>query len=176
MVRKRSLTEEEKLLWKYVTRNDTPLIIGAAEEEIIEPKKTKAVKTNAIVAKSPPIKTPVKTQPPKTKAKGDYSDIDKNTAGRFKRGEAPIDATLDLHGMTQTKAHNAFISFVHKHIKLDSRRLLVITGKGSGILQQALPKWLDSPDISGQILAYDEAKAKHGGSGAYYILLKRKRK
>ncbi len=78
--------------------------------------------------------------------------------------------------MTQAKAHNAFESFIQKHISQNSRRLLVITGKGSGILQQALPKWMNSPDISGQILAYDEAKAKHGGSGAYYILLKRNRK
>lgn len=174
MVRKRTLTEEEKLLWKHVTRNDIPLVISEIEEEIPGPKKTKAVKIKTEIPKNTPVKNTQKQQP--LKAKGDYSGIDKNTAGRFKRGEAPIDATLDLHGMTQTKAHNAFISFVHKHIKLDSRRLLVITGKGSGILQQALPKWLDSPDISGQILAYDEAKAKHGGSGAYYILLKRKRK
>ncbi len=169
MVRKRSLTEEEKLLWKYVTRNDTPLVIGMVEEEIIKPEKTK-------IAKPPVEKTQPKNQPPKTKSKGDYSGIDKNTATRFKRGESPIDATLDLHGMTQLKAHSAFISFFQKHLKADSRRLLVITGKGSGILQQAFPKWLDSPDISGHVLAYDEAKAKHGGSGAYYILLKRKRK
>jgi DNA-nicking Smr family endonuclease len=174
MVRKRTLTEEEKLLWKHVTRNDTPLVMAAIEEEMPEQKKTEAIKIKTEITKNTSVKNIQKHQP--LKDKGNYAGIDKNTASRFKRGEAPIDATLDLHGMTQAKAHNAFESFIQKHISQNSRRLLVITGKGSGILQQALPKWMNSPDISGQILAYDEAKAKHGGSGAYYILLKRKRK
>jgi DNA-nicking Smr family endonuclease len=173
MVRKRTLTEEEKLLWEYVTRNDIPLTIEAIEE-VIEPKKTLKIKAKTIISKSAPKSQ--ESKPKVLKAKGDYSGIDKNTATRFKKGEAPIDATLDLHGMTQAKAHTAFISFISKQIKAGSRRLLVITGKGSGILQNALPGWLGSPDISGHVLAYDEAKARHGGSGAYYIMLKRKRK
>ncbi len=176
MVRKRNLTEEEQLLWKYVTRNDTPLVSGVITEESKGLEKIEKVKRKSETHKkiSRNINTAHRQQP--LKAKGDYSGIDKNTAGRFKRGEEPIDATIDLHGMTQAKAHSAFTSFIQKHIKAGSRRLLVVTGKGSGVLQQAFPGWLDTPDISGQVLAYDAAKAKHGGSGAYYILLKRKRK
>ncbi|MEQ1706135.1 MAG: Smr/MutS family protein, partial [Rickettsiales bacterium] len=107
---------------------------------------------------------------------GDYSGIDRSTAENFRKGKDPIDAKLDLHGMTQENAHHALVNFIAKQAKLENRRLLVITGKGSGILRASLPRWLTLPDLNRFILAFDVAKAKHGGDGAFYILLKRKRK
>ncbi len=77
--------------------------------------------------------------------------------------------------MTSEKAHNALILFIKKQIKLENRRLLVITGKGKGILNSALSGWLGVPEINKFILAFDKANPKHGGDGAFYILLKRKR-
>jgi len=52
---------------------------------------------------------------------------------------------------------------------------LVITGKGTGILRESLPGWLDAPLFRGMISAFGAAAQKHGGAGAYYIMLKRKR-
>ena len=173
MVRKRTLTPEEKLLWKHVTRNDTPFKAPAEDEPEVEfiesPKPLIRKKTIAEPAPIPP-------KPPKIpKKQGDYAGIDKNTAEKFRKGDAEIDGKLDLHGMSREKAHPALVSFILKHVKKESRRLLVITGKGSGILRDSLPGWIAAPNISGYILAFDVAQAKHGGSGAYYILLKRKR-
>ncbi len=181
MVRKRSLTPEEKRLWKHITRNDVPLQINdddAEEPEEVENAEIIQPKTTAKSSKKQQSVDISKHDnfPNKAKSLGDYSGIDRNTAERFRKGDAPIDATLDLHGMTSEKAHRALVSFIQKHIKLESRRLLVITGKGSGILRSSLPDWLTAPNLSKEILAFDVAKQKHGGAGAYYILLKRKRK
>ena len=77
--------------------------------------------------------------------------------------------------MTSEKAYKALVIFIKQQVKLENRRLLVITGKGSGILRSSLPNWLTTANLSEQILAFDTAKPKHGGDGAYYILLKRKR-
>ena len=172
MVRKRPLTPEEKHLWEHVTRHDKPL----DETQQLAPK-ARPVKIKNI--KSLPIPSPVQernlAQDSKPKKLGNYAGIDRNTAERFRKGDAPIDARLDLHGMTSEKAHKALVAFIKQQIKLENRRLLVITGKGSGILRSSLPNWLTTANLGEHILAFDVAKPKHGGDGAYYILLKRKR-
>lgn len=182
MVKKRQLTPEEKRLWKLITRQTKPLAASSADDEAEEEiSENKEVPRSKVKIKEKPI--PVKPQKPapakpKTtiKKQGDYSGIDKNTAESFRRGKEPIDAKLDLHGMTQEKAHTALIAFIEKQVRMESRRLLVITGKGSGILRTVLPRWLAEPGLNKFILAFDVAMVKHGGDGAYYILLKRKRK
>lgn len=183
MVYKRYLTPEEKRLWKYVTRNDLPFKAEpdgveeiADRSEMADPQKpaAKLKKPDKAVAGTGITFTNRKKN--QEKGLGDYSGIDLNTAERFRKGNAPIDAKLDLHGMTSEKAHYALIGFIERQAKLEKRRLLVITGKGSGILRDSLPRWLSAPGINNLILAFDVAQQKHGGAGAYYILLKRKRK
>ncbi len=182
MVKKRQLTPEEKRLWKLITRQTKPLSFSSVdeeeEEEVSENKEAPRSKVKIKAQPAPANQPKPASAKPKTniKKQGDYSGIDKNTAESFRKGKEPIDAKLDLHGMTQEKAHNALVAFIEKQVRLESRRLLVITGKGSGILRSALPRWLAEPGLNKSILAFDVAKAKHGGDGAYYILLKRKRK
>ncbi len=172
MVRKRPLTPEEKLLWQQVTKSVKRL--GTEDNSLPPCGGGQGRGVTQVINQL--LLTP--TLPRKgggSKKMGDYAGIDKNTAQRFKKGENIIDAKLDLHGMTSEKAHKALISFINKQVKAEKRRLLVITGKGNGILRSALPGWLSTPNVSGHILAFDTAQAKHGGGGAYYILLKRKR-
>ena len=112
---------------------------------------------------------------------GDAPGVDKRTATRFRRGLMPIDATLDLHGHTQQSARAALAGFLRAHRAAGRRCVLVVTGKGLkddwsvGALRQALPGWLNAPDLRRLILAYCHAQPHHGGSGAVYILLKRER-
>ncbi len=183
MVRKRPLTSEEEKLWQHITRYDKPLKNiknskekeeTAIEQETVQPAAIK-IKNQKKKTSAACLPASVKEKETISKKLGDYSGIDRNTAERFRKGEAAIDAKLDLHGMTTQKAHKSLISFIEKHVKLGSRRLLVITGKGNGILRSELPNWLSVSDLCGWILAFDKAQAKHGGDGAYYILLKRKR-
>ena len=103
------------------------------------------------------------------------------TATRFRRGLMPIDAKLDLHGHTQATGRTAFAGFLRAHRAAGRRCVLVVTGKGLkddwsvGALRQALPGWLNAPDLRRLILAFCHAQPQHGGSGAVYILLRRER-
>lgn len=112
---------------------------------------------------------------------GDAPGVDKRTATRFRRGLMPIDARLDLHGHTQNSARTALAGFLRAHRSAGRRCVLVVTGKGLkddwsvGALRQALPGWLNAPDLRRLILAYCHAQPHHGGSGAVYILLRRER-
>ena len=100
--------------------------------------------------------------------------IDRRTAQRLKRGQMPIEARLDLHGMTQTEAHEALARFIARSHAAGLRAVIVITGK-SGVLHGAVPRWLEEGDNRARILSAARAHAQHGGAGALYLLLRRQR-
>ena len=105
--------------------------------------------------------------------------LDRRSAQRLRRGQMPIEARLDLHGMTQEEAHRALDRFIVA-MREDARRaVLIITGKGTreggGVLRQAVPRWLDEARCRPHVLAIEEARPRHGGAGALYVLLRRKR-
>lgn len=95
----------------------------------------------------------------------------------------PVEATLDLHGLTQAAAHQALSRFVLTGYHQGRRCVLVVTGKGAGsdnpegrgVLRRALPLWLEAPDLRPCLLAIASARPNHGGTGACYLLLRRKR-
>ena len=87
-----------------------------------------------------------------------------------------IEGRLDLHGMSREAAHRATLGFVSGARLSGKRCILIVTGKGKGILQTELPRWLNMPPIREQILSFTHARPQDGGSGAVYVLLKRDRK
>jgi DNA-nicking Smr family endonuclease len=106
--------------------------------------------------------------------------IDRRTAERLRKGAMDIDRHLDLHGMTEAAAHAALDRFVRQAWREGARVLLVITGKGSvrdggGVLRRNLPRWLAVGDSAAHVLRIESAQPRHGGSGAYYVLLRRHR-
>lgn len=117
---------------------------------------------------------------------GTTSDIDRNTMRRFKREEFGVDNTLDLHGLTEDKAYKAVYNFITSSYLSGKRCILIITGKGSvhpdedifapkGVLKDRVPQWLQTDELKQLILSYIHPSVKLGGSGALYILLRRKR-
>jgi DNA-nicking Smr family endonuclease len=114
----------------------------------------------------------------KAPAPGRFADIDKRTAERFRRGELAIEATLDLHGLIQTEAHRRLDAFIERAAAAGTRMLLVVTGKGQnggGVLRESVPRWLAEPGLRPRVLALAHAQPKHGGGGALYVLLRKKR-
>lgn len=112
--------------------------------------------------------------------------IEPNLKRRLARGREPIDATLDLHGMTQAQARAALSVFVPARAARGDRTLLVITGKGikktgylqmeqKGVLREMVPLWLNAPELAPLVAGIDPAHPGHGGGGALYVRLKRKR-
>lgn len=96
---------------------------------------------------------------------------------RLSRERDPIEATLDLHGLTTMAAEARLKAFVEQAYAQDYRSVLVITGKGmaeTGVLKRQAPEWLSSEDMSPMVAGLSQAHAKHGGSGALYVALKRR--
>ena len=109
---------------------------------------------------------------------GKAPGVDKKTADRLRQGERTVEATLDLHGYTGREAHEALGRFLRASYDLNRRCVLVITGKGvrgDGLLRGEVPRWLNAEPLRGLILAFSYAQPKDGGSGALYVLIKRRR-
>ena len=106
---------------------------------------------------------------------GERAGIDRRTQRRLFRGDVPVDRRLDLHGLTAASAENRLAQFIETAARDGCRCVLVITGKGKGILRGLVSDWLKRQPLSPYILALAEARPHDGGSGALYVLLRRKR-
>ena len=103
---------------------------------------------------------------------------DRANAERLKRGKHPVEARLDLHGMTQSEAHRTLASFIRAARAAGKRCVLVITGRGAaggGVLRGAVPRWLEEPEFRPHLLAIATAQPRDGGAGALYVMLRRTR-
>jgi DNA-nicking Smr family endonuclease len=82
--------------------------------------------------------------------------------------------------MTQEEARRALDAFLARAAQAGKRSVLVITGKGGrgssdGVLRAAVPRWLNEAPNRARLLAFAPAQPPHGGAGALYLLLKRRR-
>ena len=111
---------------------------------------------------------------------GEAPGVDKRSAQRLKRGQMEIEGRLDLHGLHQDEAHRALESFLAGAYGAGKRCVLVITGKGpvsqgGGVLRTNVPRWLNEAPNRSRILSFTHATPADGGTGALYVLLKRRR-
>jgi DNA-nicking Smr family endonuclease len=107
--------------------------------------------------------------------------LDGATHDRLKRGQLPIDGKLDLHGMDRVRAHRALVAYVENAAAQGKRCVLVVTGKGgakpgeAGVLKAETPRWLNEAALRPLVLAIAPAQPRHGGGGALYVYLRRRR-
>jgi DNA-nicking Smr family endonuclease len=162
----------DRALWQEAVRDVVPL---RPRNSPIEP--TAAAVSNPDQTR---VETSVAGPSPETPPLDRFGGIDRANAERLKRGLRKIDATLDLHGMTQVEAHRALAAFIAASHDAGRRCLLVVTGRGlgssgPGVLKRSVPRWLEEPELRRRILAIAPAQPRHGGSGAAYVLLRRPR-
>lgn len=113
--------------------------------------------------------------------------MDCKTFGKMTRGKLKPEGRLDLHGMTLDRAHGALTRFILSSHGSGRRLVLVITGKGKnrdeggpipvrfGVLRHQVPQWLTAVPLSSVVMQVTPAHISHGGGGAYYVYLRRKR-
>ncbi len=112
--------------------------------------------------------------------------MDRRRFDNLRRGRLEPEARIDLHGMTTGRAHAALTGFILRAHAEDLRLVLVITGKGRaddtplshrrhGILRHSVPHWLAGPPLNARVLQVAGAHQRHGGAGAFYVYLRRRR-
>jgi DNA-nicking Smr family endonuclease len=184
---RRPISDEERALWQMIAKTAMPLKRRRKSEPKpapvppIEKPAAKAARPKAgpTAPKAPPPVPPPALRP-HALTHGRAIGIDKRQADRFRRGKTPIEGKIDLHGRTQQEAHDDLHHFVARAHAAGKRMVLVITGKGitaskSGVLRENVPRWLNEPTLRRRVLAFDYAEPQHGGEGALYVLLKRKK-
>lgn len=195
MTKGRQLHPEERDLWKQVTKTTIPLhqihknnsIESTSKEPKITPKAQFTIPPFQVGQKHS-IKTTVSSlQTLKNEQNNNPVRMEHKAYMRMKKGKLGPEARIDLHGMTLDRAHPALVQFVLRSYEKGRRLVLVITGKGDrydpynsaplrrGILRQQVPFWLKQQPVASVILQISEAHNNHGGKGAYYIYLIRRR-
>nr|GAJ32016.1 hypothetical protein BDOA9_0112010 [Bradyrhizobium sp. DOA9] len=179
--RRRALSEEERELWDLVAKHVKPLRKYRAAKAHAAPR-TEASPATEVTRPSPPPR-PVTAAPAPRAAKPSIpplAPLGKRERTKLSRGRSEIEARLDLHGMTQMRAHRALAGFLHRAHQDGLTFVLVITGKGrsggeSGVLRRQVPEWLSLPEFRAFVVGFEEAAIGHGGEGALYVRIRRAR-
>ena len=96
--------------------------------------------------------------------------------------------SLDLHGYTLDEANQIIENFIKKSYEDNVSKLVIVTGKGIhsdnekdpyvskdlGILKYSIPEFIrNNQELMKMIYEIKEASTEDGGSGAFYIFLKK---
>ncbi|MCU0892231.1 MAG: Smr/MutS family protein [Sandarakinorhabdus sp.] len=94
---------------------------------------------------------------------------------QISRGRVVPDRVIDLHGHSVADAHARLLAAIHAGD--GTRVLLVITGKGRpdrpARIRTELMHWLERPDMRSAVASVRAAHPRHGGGGAFYVILRR---
>lgn len=172
----RRLSPEESRAWARVA--STVRRIGPQESSLTEFQEALEA-GDAELREAPPAKKPRATlsaSPPPAPATP-VPPANRGREKRVRRGKLDIAASFDLHGHTQASAARALPAFLIAQQADGARCVLVITGKGregQGVLRRNFLIWLEGPEARALVSGYAESHPKHGGSGAFYVFLRRK--
>ncbi len=166
----RKLSAEEQALWRKVVDSVRPLegrVFPSGEAPPLAPSRPAPL----AAAKRPAAR-------PKLGA-----TLDAGWDRRLARGHVQPDATLDLHGHDLATAYDLLDRRLERAIGDGARLLLLVTGKppapergaGRGRIRAAVGDWLAASRHAGDIAAVRGAHPRHGGAGALYIVLRRRR-
>jgi DNA-nicking Smr family endonuclease len=182
-MRRNRLTDEERTLWERVAATVKPLegrkpspvppTVARPPVEIVHKSAAQIVAEEARERQR---------DARKVKAPTPTDTLDGGWDRRLRRGVVLPDRTIDLHGHTLTSAHAALDHALARAIADEVRVLLVITGKPPrgeekrrGLIRASIGDWIAFSGYSSRIAAVRNAHPRHGGAGALYLILRRKR-
>jgi DNA-nicking Smr family endonuclease len=182
--RRRALSDEERALWESVAKQTKPLrkrSRAAKPPEALPAAETPLAAQPAVSQK--PLPSAKIQRAPKPEAPPPLAPLGRRERSQLSRGRKEIDARLDLHGMTQTRAHRALSGFLQRAHSEGLTFVLIITGKGKttgpdserGVLRRQVPQWLNLPEFRTLVVGFEEAHIGHGGEGALYVRIRRMR-
>jgi len=192
---KSRLSDEDRALWEKVVENTDPLRRAVPVFMNVTQAPIKVVHMQTHKIKLFHLGEKVRKPATTTHLQPDFGmlfpavtpNMDKRNFDRLKKGKLAVDGKIDLHGMTLAEAHPNLNAFVRDGHARGKRLLLVITGKGKpssdfgaisqrhGVLRHQVPQWLSMAPLAPLVLQVTQATRRHGGDGAYYVYLRRRR-
>lgn len=187
--RRRNLREDERALWREITRSvrrlrREPSAVGESAAGAPQPPPHAQDGVPPPVANRKAAKKAVKAAPA---AAPPLAPLGRRVKQRLARGTLAIDGRLDLHGLTQARAHDALLAFLRTARGNGWKLVLVITGKGAnlgtsfggsttvrGVLRRQVPLWLKLPEFRAHVVSFEAAHVGHGGEGALYVRIRRR--
>ncbi|MGA9524436.1 MAG: Smr/MutS family protein [Myxococcaceae bacterium] len=109
---------------------------------------------------------------------GSIAGLDRRMTDRLRRGEYPVQGTLDLHGMVRVDAKKALEDFILTSRRAGKRCVLVVHGRGLHsddqipVLKESVQVWLSRGRVAREVIAFCSARPQDGGAGAVYVLLR----
>lgn len=175
---RRRLSPDEEALWGALARTVRPL--HKATKRLVLPA-TAPKTTAAVVTPAPP--APQQKAPP---ARSPVATLDSGWEKRIRSGSILPDMSIDLHGHSLAAAHGRLNQAIAMALARDARVLLVVTGKPPrvqsavgaarrGAIRAEIGHWLDSSPYADRIASVRVAHPRHGGDGALYVILRRKK-
>ncbi|MCP2680030.1 Smr/MutS family protein [Maricaulaceae bacterium NA33B04] len=182
----RPLSAEEHELWRRTAKGFKPL--DESRLKRLEDPAPPSSKSD-LMRQSAPLKDGAGYRDP---APVKRTPVDRGSEKKIRRGRVEIEARIDLHGMTQKKARSQLLNFLRRAHENGCRQVLVITGKGAGaraidqrrfepwnpedralpgVLRRSFTQWMDDPAFASLVSGYAESHRRHGGSGAFYVML-----
>jgi DNA-nicking Smr family endonuclease len=121
--------------------------------------------------------------------------LDRRTSQKLTRGLIAYEAKLDLHGTSAEQARGQLQRFLLEARTRGNRLVLVVTGKGAspyarhtlhgdshyhvperqGRLRRLVSDWFHEPEFRQHVSGFQPAHPRHGGGGAFYVRLRRRR-
>jgi len=172
----RRLSAEERALWRRVVETVRPL-----EGVTLPPSETPASES---VTSAPPAIAARPAAVRATSRTGPGTTLDAGWDRRLSKGLVSPDAVVDLHGHDLAGAYSRLDRKLEEAIAQGARLLLLITGKPPrddrrpvvrGAIRAAVGDWLQASRHAADIAAVRNAHPRHGGTGALYIVLRRRR-
>jgi DNA-nicking Smr family endonuclease len=178
-------TGDGDALWQEVTKSIKPL-----RKERLNPRSGSSEEKKAKTEK--PVLRPVKPKAPPSVTAAPIMrgpslpslvTLDRRARSRVARGNIEIEGRLDLHGYKLVQAKDRLIHFLEQAQAREKSLVLVITGKGTaaphgaerGVLKREVPLWLSMPEFRDLVIGFEEAAPSHGGAGALYVRVRRRR-
>lgn len=173
----RRLSAHERALWARVAASVKPLPGKRAPEIPAVVAPTAPAPTPPKTAPKPAPARPVAKAPPPAKPKPHPlgAPLDGTWDRQISRGRLSPDRVIDLHGHTVVDAHATLSSAILAND--GTRVILVVTGKGRpdrpARIRAELMHWLERPDLRPHVASLRAAHPRHGGGGAFYVILRR---
>ena len=174
--------DDEARTFRAAVRDVTPLAQTSLSEGLAKPKpRARARRVSASATDSLDESMPLIGATPEQAITGDNAlafqrgGVRTQVMRRLRRGLLPIEAELDLHGLTQSAARSLLAEFIVHSRDAGCRCVRIIHGKGyrSGargpVLKTAVNSWLRRHL---DVIAFVAARAIDGGTGALYVLLR----